>query len=206
METRYSIRTFRIVHSENTFFGKADGPDDVVPLLRAIFRDACDADREHFVVLAVDARGKIIGYKVVASGTVTAALISPRQILSVAFAFHNAVSLIVSHSHPSQDASPSSEDERLTERLIEAGAVVGVNILDHIIVASSGAADSEWRSVMPASTRSRTVISVAPHPPIRGTLLFMSLHRSFQDRCPLFAESGGSTHLSGSTKVCHLMP
>jgi DNA repair protein RadC len=153
METRLHLRTFRVVHKEPTYFGKAEGPEDVVPLLRAIFRDACDADREHFVVLAIDARSRIIGYKILTSGTLTAALVAPKDVLGVAFVFRTAAALLVSHSHPSQDPTPSDADQVLTDRLVAAGSIIGVPILDHIIVASSGAPDAPWRSVMPSAFR-----------------------------------------------------
>jgi DNA repair protein RadC len=155
MEIRFKTRTFQVRHAPGISLGTVEGPQDVVPLLRAIFRDACDADREHFVVLAVNARGKVLGYKVIASGTLASCLVHPRDVFAVAIAFR-AASLVVSHSHPSQDPDPSEEDYELTRRLTDAGRLLGIPVLDHIVLASSGAADAPWRSAMQASNRSHT--------------------------------------------------
>jgi DNA repair protein RadC len=152
METRFSTRTFRVLHTPTIDFGRVEGPADVVPFLRAIYRDACDADREHFVVVPLDARGRILGYKIIGSGILTGILVHPREVFSAAIAFR-ASSIVVSHSHPSGSADPSDEDLSVTSRLIDAGKLLGIPLIDHIIVASSGAPDSAWRSVMPRSAR-----------------------------------------------------
>jgi DNA repair protein RadC len=159
MQTRYAIKTYQIVHTDSILLGQADSAEDVVPLLRAILRDACDADREHFVVLAINARNKIVGYKILASGTVSSLTVSIRDILGVAFAFREAVALIAAHSHPSGDATPSPEDQLLTDRLRDAGDLMGIRVLDHIVLASSGAPDSPWRSIIPAWSRPRASLA-----------------------------------------------
>jgi hypothetical protein len=145
---KMKIRTFQVAHEEVTDFGLIEGPEDVVPLLRAILRDACDADRESFIVVALNSRGRAIGYKVICVGTLTASLVGVKETFSVAFAFASACSLIVAHSHPSGDPSPSAEDLELTRRLVNAGEILGLPILDHIVLASSGADDSPWRSIV----------------------------------------------------------
>lgn len=61
MQIRFKTKTFQVLHTPALSFGIAEGAEDVVPLLRAIFRDACDADREHFIVVALDARSRILG-------------------------------------------------------------------------------------------------------------------------------------------------
>jgi DNA repair protein RadC len=155
MKLRFKTQTFLVQHTSALSLGTAECAEDVVPLLRAIFRDACDADREHFVVLALDARLRIIGYKLVASGTLSACLVHVRDVLGVAFAFRGCGSILVAHSHPSQDPTPSDADFELTERLVDAGDLLGIPVVDHIVVASSGADDATWRSAMSPSRRSR---------------------------------------------------
>lgn len=154
MRLRYRTRTFQVVHAPGINFGSVEGPEDVVPLLRAILRDACDADREHMIVLALDAGSRILGYKIVASGTLSACVVHVRDIFLVAIAFRGAASLIICHSHPSQNPIPSSADLELTRRMIDAGELLGIPVLDHIVLASSGAPDAAWRSAMPTSSRS----------------------------------------------------
>ena len=151
MSIRHRIRTFQVVYASEPVLGAVSGPDDAVPLLRAIFRDACDADREHFIVLGLNARGKIIGYKILGSGTIAATLVSMRDIFLAAIALA-ACTILVAHSHPSQDPTPSDSDLVLTDRLIAASEILGIPIVDHLIIASSGAPDARWSSAMPTSS------------------------------------------------------
>jgi DNA repair protein RadC len=72
-----------------------------------------------------------------------------REVFSVAFAFPGTASILMSHSHPSQDPSPSDPDIVLTRRALEAGDILGIPLLDHLILGSSGAPDSAWASAMP---------------------------------------------------------
>lgn len=150
MTTRYRFktRTFQVVHEPGIDFGPVTGPEDAVPLLRSIVRDALDCDREAVLVLALNSRGHVVGYKVIAIGSHTASLVHCKQIFDVAFAFASAASLLVAHTHPSGDVTPSNEDIRLTERLAAAGELMGIPIIDHLILASSGTNDSAWRSLM----------------------------------------------------------
>lgn len=150
MATRYRVKTktFQVVHEPGIDFGPVTGPEDAVPLLRAIVRDVLDCDREAVLVLALNSRGRVVGYKVVGIGSHTATLVHPKQIFDVAFAFASAASLLVAHTHPSGDVTPSIEDLRLTERLVAAGELMGIPIIDHIVLASTGAPDSPWTSLM----------------------------------------------------------
>lgn len=150
---RFRTRTFQVLHEPTIDFGAVTGPDDVVPLLKAIVRDASDGDKETVVVLALNARGHVVGYKIVSVGTTTASLVHPKLVLDVAFAFASAVSLIVAHTHPSQDPTPSAEDVALTERLMAAGELLGIPILDHIVLASSGTDESTWSSIASVEQR-----------------------------------------------------
>src|SRR5688572_24572809 len=148
MKRQYKLRmkTFTVAHEPTTDFGEITGPEDVVGLLKAILRDACDADRESFIVVGLNSRGRAIGYKIAAVGTLTACLVSPMAVFQCALVL-GACSLIVAHSHCSQDPSPSPEDLELTRRLIQGGELLGVPVLDHLVLASSGAEDSPWRSI-----------------------------------------------------------
>ena len=147
MKYKIRTRTFQAVHEPTTNFGHATGPEHAVPLIKAILRDACDADREHFIVLALDARLQIIGYKIISVGTLTQCLVHPKEVFKVAITF-SAASLLVAHSHPSQIPIPSEDDRLLTERLIEAGKLLGIPLVDHLVLPSSGHADSGYVSIM----------------------------------------------------------
>jgi hypothetical protein len=81
MQTRFRTRTFHVVHEPELRLGTVGEAADVVPLLRAIFSEL-DADKEHFVVVAIDCRLRISGYKVVGTGTLTACLVHPRELFA----------------------------------------------------------------------------------------------------------------------------
>jgi len=89
-------------------------------------------------VLALDAVNAPIGRpRIVAMGTVNGVEVHPRDIFRVAIA-RNAVSIIVAHNHPSGDTEPSLDDRALTRKISEAGKLLGIPLLDHIIVTPSG--------------------------------------------------------------------
>lgn len=88
---------------------------------------------ERFMCIILNARNRPLGSTVVSKGTLTAALIHPREIFKAAIKA-NAATLVLVHNHPSGDAQPSSEDDNVTQRLVQAGNVIGIRILDHIII------------------------------------------------------------------------
>jgi DNA repair protein RadC len=107
----------------------------------ALLRQFLDTvDREHFVVIMMDRKNRLIGIHTVSIGSLTASVGHPREVFKPAI-LSNAAALICGHNHPSGDPQPSSEDRALTERLVEAGKLLGIEILDHVIV-GDGTTDS----------------------------------------------------------------
>ncbi len=96
-----------------------------------------DADREHFVMMALDSRRQVIGCQVVSIGTLSASLVHPREVFKPAILM-NAAAVVVSHNHPSFDVSPSAEDKEATRRLVRAGELLGIPVADHIIIGGPG--------------------------------------------------------------------
>ena len=96
-----------------------------------------DNSREHFVVLHLDGAHQVIGYAVVATGNANSCPVHPREVFQGAILI-GAVALIISHNHPSGDATPSKEDLKLTAHLKEAAHLMGIKILDHVIVTNNG--------------------------------------------------------------------
>lgn len=90
-------------------------------------------DQEKVKVMMFDTKNHLIGDLIVSQGTVRSSLISPREVFLQAL-HHHAVSLVLVHNHPSGDPTPSKEDIVLTERMREAGNILGIELLDHIIV------------------------------------------------------------------------
>lgn len=102
--------------------------------------DACRAaagirseKKEHFLTLYLDARNVIIHEETVSIGSLNANIVHPREVFRPAI-IHAAAALILAHNHPSGDVTPSREDLSLTARLVEAGRLMGIEVLDHIIV------------------------------------------------------------------------
>ena len=90
-------------------------------------------DREEFVALFLDAKNRVMSVHTVAVGSLSLCIVHPREVFKAAI-LANAAGIIVAHNHPSGDPTPSREDRELTDRLCEAGRILGVAVLDHIIV------------------------------------------------------------------------
>ena len=103
---------------------------DVLDLFRSML---AGVDREHFLVAMLDQKNKVIGVNVVSTGSLTASVVHPREVFKPAI-LSNAAALVCCHNHPSGDPTPSQEDRALTKRLVEAGKLLGIAILDHVII------------------------------------------------------------------------
>jgi DNA repair protein RadC len=97
------------------------------------------ARREHVIVYHLDVRNNIIlSLETVSIGTSTESLVAPREVFRQAI-LAGANAIIMVHNHPSGEQEPSGADIRITKRLREAGAIIGISLYDHIIVGSRGA-------------------------------------------------------------------
>lgn len=109
-----------------------DSPEAAVAQLADI-RDKC---QEHFVCLTLDGANRLIAKRIITIGTLNASLVHPREVFADAIT-DRAASIIVAHNHPSGTLYPSAADTSVTKRLKEAGALVGISVLSHIIVTKS---------------------------------------------------------------------
>jgi DNA repair protein RadC len=96
-----------------------------------------DVDREHFVVLMLDQKNRCLGIHTVSMGSLTASIAHPREVFKAAI-LANAATILCGHNHPSGDTQPSREDRAITHRLAEAGKLLGITVVDHIIIGSAG--------------------------------------------------------------------
>ena len=96
-----------------------------------------DRRRESFHALQLDGRHRLLSVDEVSVGTLTASLVHPREVFRAAIR-NAAAALLLVHHHPSGDPSPSPEDRSVTERLVAAGRLLGIRVVDHVIVADSG--------------------------------------------------------------------
>jgi len=94
-------------------------------------------DKEHFMILHLDTRNRIIKDEIVSVGTLNSSLIHPREVFKSAIK-ESANAVIIVHNHPSGDTDPSQEDNEITERLFDAGELLSIKVLDHVIVGKEG--------------------------------------------------------------------
>jgi len=89
--------------------------------------------QEHFIALYLDTKNQIIKKQMVSKGTLNASLVHPREVFNPAVKA-SANSIILVHNHPSGDPSPSKEDETVTKNLVDAGELLGISVLDHVVI------------------------------------------------------------------------
>lgn len=103
---------------------------DVVRILGGRLRDQ---SKESFVALLLDGKHRLVREEMVSQGSLTASIVHPREVFRAAIR-EGAAALVVAHNHPSGDPSPSREDIDITARLVEAGQLVGIPLLDHVVL------------------------------------------------------------------------
>ena len=105
-------------------------PEDVVGLVRGRLKGK---KKEHFLALLLDTRNQLIKVAEISVGSLDSSLVHPREVFKEAISA-TAASVIFVHNHPSGDPTASEDDIKLTKRLAEAGEIVGIDVLDHIII------------------------------------------------------------------------
>lgn len=99
-------------------------------------KDIRDNKKEHFVIFFLDARNQEIKKEIISVGTLTANIVHPREVFEPAI-LNLTAQIIIAHNHPSGCAEPSEDDLKITKKLIEAGEILGIEIIDHIIVSKN---------------------------------------------------------------------
>jgi len=116
--------------------------DDTLPVIKSVKDVVAQSvymrgkTREHFQVLFLNARNEMVFKRQMFVGTLNANLVHPREIFEEAVK-QNAASMILVHNHPSSSAKPSQDDIEVTKRLVEAGEIMGIEVLDHVILAKN---------------------------------------------------------------------
>ena len=98
--------------------------------------DMRDLKKEHFVVLYLNAKNQLVYKETISMGTLNANLVHPREVFEPALKY-SAAQIIVAHNHPSGDPKPSEDDLEVTKRLTEAGKMMGIEVMDHVIVSKN---------------------------------------------------------------------
>lgn len=108
-------------------------PDEAVTFLRLMVTDPM---REHFCVLLLNARNRLLGSHLISIGSLSASIVHPREVFRPAV-LASAAGIVLGHNHPSADPEPSPEDVSVTRRLVQAGELMGIEVLDHIVFTPS---------------------------------------------------------------------
>lgn len=106
-----------------------------------------DCDREVFCIMTLDTKNQPTALHEVSCGTLNASLVHPRETYKLAI-LANAASIIGCHNHPSGDSTPSSEDIEITERIRDAGSLMGIELLDHIVLGEGNFVSLKERGLM----------------------------------------------------------
>ena len=110
-----------------------DGPEDVAAYLMPQYGSR---SVEHFGIVLLDTKHRVLRTRVLSVGTLDASLVHPREVFREA-TLGGAAAIVLFHNHPSGDPAPSGDDVALTTRLVRAGDLMGVDVIDHIIVADA---------------------------------------------------------------------
>jgi DNA repair protein RadC len=106
-------------------------------ILRKLIKTYGQSDREQFCVALLNNKNEVIGLNIVSIGAVSYAPVHPREVLKPAI-LASATGMILAHNHPSEDVSPSREDEALTIRIVKAAHIIGIKVHEHLIISMWG--------------------------------------------------------------------
>jgi len=132
---RYSVQLVRD-QSPNGYNLDASSSRAAFDVLRSYF-DFGAMTAEIFGILTLDTRNRVIGLHEITKGNLNTSVIHPREIFQRAI-LNNANSIIMFHNHPSGNIEPSAEDIQITKLLVDAGKLMGIPIIDHLVVSSEG--------------------------------------------------------------------
>lgn len=129
---RIEIVTTKIVRESSVLYEKRilQSPRDAAELLKPFLEDQ---DRETFVVVCLSSKNNPTAIQTVSIGSLSASIVHPREVFKTAI-LANAAGVIFCHNHPSGNPEPSNEDTETTKRLVEAGNILGIKVIDHIII------------------------------------------------------------------------
>ena len=138
---RWSLKLVReaVASEEAPVFNKVSGPSEVASIARYFLQDEAV---EVLLAFFLNSQNVVVGWQEVSRGIVDASLVHPREIFKAAI-LANASGVIVVHNHPSGNATPSYEDRKVSKMLKDAGEILGIKLLDHLVVTAN-----DWKSAM----------------------------------------------------------
>lgn len=133
---RVNIVSVQLVRESSVLYSnrKIESPNEGVELVRKYLENF---DREKLIVVGLDNRNQPTFIDTISIGTINSSLVHPREVFKSAI-LSNSASIIMFHNHPSGETEASKEDINITYRIKEAGKIIGINLIDHIIIGSNG--------------------------------------------------------------------
>lgn len=144
---RIQVLSLRMVREQTSILypqRKINNPGEAADIFRQFIGDC---DRESFCILTLDTKNQPTALHQVSCGTLNASLVHPRETYKLAI-LSNAASIIACHNHPSGDPVPSPQDIELTERIRDAGTLMGIELLDHIVLGHQSHISMKERGLM----------------------------------------------------------
>ena len=136
MAIEISIERVKLVRESTHIYSfssrEVSSPDVVADVINEVL-DLNHEPQEIVCEIMLNTKNHIVGVMEVTRGTLDSSLVHPREVFRGAI-LHNAASIILCHNHPSGDSAPSREDMKVTERIKQAGKVLGIDLLDHVII------------------------------------------------------------------------
>jgi DNA repair protein RadC len=131
---RIDIVTLRMVREATILYSprRLQSPNDAASLARGFLEES---DREKFIVICLSTKNEPCCINITSIGSLNSSIVHPREVFKTAL-LSNAASVILAHNHPSGETTPSHEDIETTNRLVEAGRILGIQVMDHIIIGS----------------------------------------------------------------------
>ena len=132
---RVDIVSIKMVREGSTKYEnrKIETPFDAYVLLKNFLEDS---DREKLLVVCLDTKNQLINICTVSVGTLNSSLVHPREVFKTAI-LSNSNQIMLAHNHPSGISAPSNEDKAMTSRIKDAGVILGIELIDHIIIGSN---------------------------------------------------------------------
>ena len=132
---RINVYSLRLVKESSIAYNlekSIANPATAAEIINQVF-DMENQPNEVFAILCLNTKNKIVGVHTISIGSLNASIVHPREVFKAAL-LNNAASIILAHNHPSGDPEPSREDIEVTHRLVNAGNILGIKVLDHIII------------------------------------------------------------------------
>ena len=146
--TRINFYSLKIVKEDSTLYKTAviKSPVEVYQAAKQLLA-LHEEPEEHFCIFCLNNKNKIVGVHTISIGSLNASIVHPREVFKAAM-LNNASGIICLHNHPSGDPEPSREDIEITRRLVEAGEIIGIKVLDHVIIGEQGYISTKERGLI----------------------------------------------------------